>query len=120
MSIKDVLFAFDGTIGRRDYWLKGLIVVGVYFLAIQAFTIILFQLPSTLLGISLLLFMLLVIPSYLLGCWALLAVAAKRLQDLEKRGYWCLLALVPVFGQLFLLALGLINSKSREVPTTTL
>jgi uncharacterized membrane protein YhaH (DUF805 family) len=81
---------FDGRARRSEYWW--------YVLAIVIVALILALIDNLVLGVSL-----------LGGIWSLatllpsLAVAIRRLHDLDKSGWWLLLAFVPIVGGLVLL-----------------
>lgn len=89
MSIKELLFSFQGRIGRKVYWTWNVI----YYLAIFGFGMgvnILFPTISHL-----------VLPVFLIVALVPdLAITAKRWHDRGKSSWWLLLNVPLVFGRL--------------------
>jgi uncharacterized membrane protein YhaH (DUF805 family) len=89
---REIFFSFDGRIGRRTWWLYGvgamlgLGVIGIALLRIAGFG------ETTAQGVV-----------NLVLLWPALAVSVKRWHDRDKSGWWVLLNLVPVIGQLWVL-----------------
>ena len=86
MPLLTVLFSFNGRIGRQDFWLKGIIPsiaahVIVYLVALA--------IPQWDTGFGLI---------SIVFMWMYFAVYAKRWHDLDKSGWWSLLALIPFVG----------------------
>lgn len=89
---REIFFSFAGRIPRRHFWIYGV---------------------GAMLGLGALVYMLLTIAglpedradrlSALLLTWPTFAIAAKRLHDRGKSGWWALLSLIPVIGTLWLL-----------------
>lgn len=94
-----IFFSFKGRLGRRGYWLGGIIVTIIFSIAV-AIT------PSpdaqeTSEALSMLscmgsIFMLLTI-------WISLAIVVKRCHDRGKSGWWALFAMIPVIGTIWAL-----------------
>ena len=103
MSWTQLLFSFEGRIGRAPYWyfvLAMCVLFGVAFVALGA---ALFgaasldtQAPPAGVGMATGLLPLL----SLLLLWPSLAICAKRWHDVDKSAWWVLIALVPVVGGL--------------------
>lgn len=91
-TLRRLLFGFDGRIGRRTWWLWG--VAAMIGLAIYA-TVLLrvagVSAATTDTVVNLLLL------------WPGLALSVKRWHDRDKRGWWVLVALIPVVGWLWIL-----------------
>ena len=104
MKLRNVLFSFDGRIGRGTYWL--LIVplfVAVQLIAFAPVLIVGFivgtesdDIPYSILSA---IFAAQLI--WLAGQWPLLAVGSKRLHDRNKRGWWLLVWWVLPFVLFF-------------------
>ena len=101
LSLKDVLWSFKGRISRSQYWLGTVITVG---LAVVAF------IPLILSGalddgdtsaatgnlmsiVGPIIFFILLIPLI----WMSLAIKIKRWHDRDKKGWWCLIELIPLY-----------------------
>jgi len=101
MSIMDLLFSFEGRIGRLSYWLgvlvKFLIIAGLWVSNTAMFS----QTGGNPPPIG----QLLVFWALGLGLvmWVGLAVQAKRWHDRGKSGWWWLLGLVPMIGTIWVL-----------------
>jgi hypothetical protein len=87
---------FRGRARRREYWrfILYYLLAYVLLLGIDAVTGT-FDMETQLGLLSGLFLLFMVIPS--------IAVAARRLHDTERSGWWLLLALLPLIGQLVLL-----------------
>jgi uncharacterized membrane protein YhaH (DUF805 family) len=107
MSLTQLLFSFEGRIGRAPYWYFALAMM-VLFGALFAFV-----------GVSMFSAMsmdpsgappqgggmaAMAVPVMsLLALWPSLAVSAKRWHDVDKSAWWILINLVPVVGGLIAL-----------------
>ena len=82
MNFTDVLFSFQGRIGRKTFWLATLVIflAGLVISAIMAF--------ADEMGAIL----------YLATFWPYLAIGVKRCHDRDQSGWWMLLLFVPVVG----------------------
>lgn len=91
-TLRQLLFSFDGRIGRRTWWLWG--VAAMLGLALYA-TVLLrvagVSATSTDTVVNLLLL------------WPAVALSVKRWHDRGKSGWWVLVALVPFVGWLWML-----------------
>ncbi len=106
-----LLFAFEGRIGRAAFWavqLPLLVLFWVYFNYIDR--LLAHWIPgSVFLGYA----VALLIAAPLI--WVQYAITIKRCHDRGKTGFWSLLLLVPLLGQLWaLIDCGLL--PAREVP----
>ena len=84
MKLQNILFSFDGRIGRRTYWLAILALIA----SVQVLTFAPFFLAGEEAA-----FLMLALTSqfiWLLSLWPILAVGAKRLHDRNKNGWWLL------------------------------
>lgn len=92
LTKKDILFSFKGRIGRFEYWMATLAMIG----AIVAFILL-----AGMLGLgesaSGILFIVLYVPII----WISLAVQAKRWHDRNKSAWWILISFIPVIGALW-------------------
>ena len=87
MTLSQLLFTFEGRIGRKAYWLA----VVILFAAGLAASIV----DTILLGSSSNLVSMIV---SLVSFVASIAVAVKRWHDRDKSGWWVLIVLVPLIG----------------------
>jgi uncharacterized membrane protein YhaH (DUF805 family) len=94
MGLVRLLFSFNGRIGRAQYLLGLAIVLVGLFLGLGAIGAALHGTGLDALGMIILV---------VLFFWAKFAIAAKRLHDLGKSGFWCLALFVPVVGFVVLL-----------------
>jgi uncharacterized membrane protein YhaH (DUF805 family) len=92
----DLLFSFDGRVGRSTYWAS----LGGYFVVLEVMVqggLLVF--PHTAAGIDRL--------STLFGfvglvcLWPMLAIQTKRWHDRAKSGWWFLLNVIPVVGPIW-------------------
>jgi uncharacterized membrane protein YhaH (DUF805 family) len=87
-----VLFSFDGRIGRRTWWLWGVLAM----LGLSLYFKVLLRVA----GLS---------PEHtdgvinLLLVWPAVAISAKRWHDRGKSAWWVLVALIPVVGWIWML-----------------
>jgi uncharacterized membrane protein YhaH (DUF805 family) len=87
MTLTQLLFAFEGRIGRKAYWFGAVIL----FAASLAASILDWIVAGTMDGTF----------SMVAGLVALvagLAISVKRWHDRDKSGWWVLIALVPLIG----------------------
>ena len=84
MKLQQVLFSFEGRIGRRTYWVAVIALIGAALVATFA--------PFLLDSEQAAVFMIAITSNviWLLILWPLLAVGSKRLHDRNKRGWWLL------------------------------
>ncbi|MEF1290464.1 DUF805 domain-containing protein [Vibrio sp. M260118] len=89
MSIKELLFSFQGRIGRKTYWIWNV----VYYLMIVGFALGVNALFPAVAHLILPLFLIVIlIPD--------LAITAKRWHDRGKSSWWLLLNIPLVFGRM--------------------
>ena len=95
MDIKSLLFSFTGRINRLPFWVVMLVLTGWG----STFQILMGPFgpenPMTI-GPGLL-----TIANLIIVLWIWLAVEIKRWHDLNKSGWWVLINLVPVIGQIW-------------------
>ncbi len=85
MTVYDILFSFDGRIGRSTYWLYNIPIIFIYTLT-----------GLLDLGVfSLIIWLLLLEPS--------IAIGVKRWHDRNKSGWWMLVTIIPIIGELWLI-----------------
>lgn len=84
MNWRQILFSFEGRVGRRVWWLATLAVVA----AVLALTLAPFLIQSESVAVFVLALGSQLI--WLASLWPMLAVAAKRLHDRNKSGWWLL------------------------------
>ena len=106
-DIPALLFSFTGRIDRGKYWACTVGATAVGFVAI----LLSYAIHDTL-GVVVWLL------AFPVSLWVSFALLVKRLQDLPTSGWWCLLALVPLLGQVFVIAVALISRETAtEAPT---
>ncbi len=93
MSLGEVYFSFDGRIGRETYWLKGVLPILVISAFVGVIDAVVFAYSSWE-GLLRIIWNLLIL-------WPALALSVKRWHDRDKSGFWVLIGLVPVVGQLW-------------------
>ncbi|MBZ0222937.1 MAG: DUF805 domain-containing protein [Dokdonella sp.] len=107
MSLTQLLFSFEGRIGRAPYWyfvLAMIVLFGVIFAFVGASLFSAASMsadaatpPSGGMAAA-------AVPVLsLLMLWPSLAIAAKRWHDVDKSAWWILIGLVPVVGGLIAL-----------------
>ncbi len=91
-TLRQLLFAFDGRIGRRTWWLWGVAaMLGLAMYATVLLRVAGVAATTTDTVVNLLLL------------WPALALSVKRWHDRGKSGWWVLVALVPFVGWLWML-----------------
>jgi uncharacterized membrane protein YhaH (DUF805 family) len=88
LTVAEVLFSFEGRLSRRDYWLKGAVVMLPFaiinnILALNQETYPIASLLS------------------LLALWPTLALLIKRLRDHDRSGWYICTMLIPFAGLFF-------------------
>ncbi len=103
LSIKQILFSFDGRIPRRIFWLWRIVV------SVAAIVLVSLISPLMMLGvdqtaeepgvnpIGIILLVIVMIPMI----WISLSLAVKRWHDRGKSGAWVLIALIPLVGPIW-------------------
>lgn len=108
MSWSQLLFSFDGRIGRAPYWYFVLAVTVVFAVLFAFAGISLFSgvgldgVPASAPSVGVAGVLLPLACIALL--WPSLAIAAKRWHDVDKSAWWILIGLVPIVGGLIALA----------------
>ena len=100
----NLMFGFSGRIGRLQWWLGQLAIVGVLFFgAILVYMSIDASIsPSSLKAAHLSASAIVVIgAAILLATWINIATTVKRFHDRNKSGFWFLIVLVPYIGSLW-------------------
>jgi uncharacterized membrane protein YhaH (DUF805 family) len=95
---------FEGRAARPEYWWWVLFII-VVAVVLQILAVAIGSLLSLILGLFFL-------ATFLPG----LAVTARRLHDVDKSGWWMLIALIPIFGTYWLLFL-LVQPGTMRDPT---
>jgi uncharacterized membrane protein YhaH (DUF805 family) len=102
MSIIQVWLSLDGRISRSTYWLKYFVPVLFVFLVLSAGSPYQFQFQlNSALGVLGVLTILVLILFIALVIWGFIAVGVKRYHDLDKSGWWLLISLIPVIGEIW-------------------
>jgi len=96
LTLKEILFSFEGRVPRKVFWLYG--VLGYIAYALLVMLIIG--------GLTLILgegewIVALIIPAYIPLLWALLAINIKRWHDRDKSAWWILIGFIPLIGPLW-------------------
>jgi len=89
LTVKQILFSFQGRIGRKEYWLTAIISMAVMFVIMA-----LLGTPGTDENVILIVVAVLYIPF----AWIGLAVQIKRWHDRDKSGWWILISCIPIIG----------------------
>ena len=107
MSLSFVWFSGEGRIGRRDYWLRGVIpivmaalVVGIVAGILNYFA----ELVGNLFAVLPALFLL----------YVFVKVSVKRWHDIGKSGIWCVFQFIPFLGILVTIGLGLVKGQEGK------
>lgn len=101
MNWKNLLFSFEGRVGRGPFWMffiVMLVVIGGMF-GVSMMSMLNAEDPTsagTMASVPMMIAMLILI-------WPALAIQAKRWHDVDKSAWWILIGLVPVVGGLIAL-----------------
>jgi uncharacterized membrane protein YhaH (DUF805 family) len=91
----DFMFSFQGRFPRRLYWgMRLLAIVPIFLAAVIAGAV-------RAGGGGEAATPLLLVPAYILCLWIMLAASVKRWHDLDKSGFWILVAMIPLIGGLW-------------------
>jgi len=97
MDIKNLLFSFQGRIGRGTFWLTILPVVVAVQIAAYA-PLLMVGTESDEMPASFLIAVMAMQAIWVAGLWPMLAVGSKRLHDRDKAGWWLLVFwILPFF-----------------------
>ncbi len=101
MNWKNLLFSFEGRVGRGPYWMYFVVMLVVFggLSALSMMALVNAENPSSAGGMASLPMMI----AMLVMIWPSLAILAKRWHDVEKSAWWILIAFVPVVGGLIAL-----------------
>ena len=113
MNLFKLLWSFDGRIGRIAYAAGSLLNLILIFIAFAIVTH--GWRPSGVLS-AMLGTMLPLMTVMVVSCWAQLALAAKRLQDLGISGLFSLLLLIPGVGMFVIVALVIPPGEDNDNP----
>ncbi len=97
MYIKSLLFSFRGRINRLPFWIVTLSLIGWGTSFQQLMGPYGPENPMTV-GPALI-----TLANFVIVMWIWLAVQIKRWHDRDKSGWWLLLNLIPVIGQIWIL-----------------
>ncbi|GAB1255595.1 DUF805 domain-containing protein [Aurantivibrio plasticivorans] len=89
MTIKDILFSFQGRIGRGKFWAVYLATIVVTYTLMFAVGLLLPD-PAIFGALT----FILMVPMI----WISLAIQVKRWHDRNKSGWWVCIAFVPIIG----------------------
>ncbi len=109
MKLRELLFGFEGRIGRGPFWAGQVVVVALAWLYVTyADRLLAAWLPGSIfMGSAVALILALPI------IWLQAAITIKRCHDRSKTGFWSLLLLLPIAGQLWLIIdCGLLPGKN--------
>ena len=101
MNWKNLLFSFEGRVGRGPYWMFFVVMLVVFggLMALSMVAMMNAEDPSSAGGMASLPMMV----AMLLFIWPALAIQAKRWHDVDKSAWWILIGLFPVVGGLIAL-----------------
>lgn len=117
-TVNDLLFGFEGRVGRIQFWLvhvAAAFVIGLFWAIIYVRPPAApgSEPPPTFAGADFLALTPWIVAALL--AWPLLAISIKRLHDRGQSGWWMLLALVPGVGQVWqLVNLGILPAKPDD------
>jgi uncharacterized membrane protein YhaH (DUF805 family) len=96
-SMGNLLFSFTGRVGRQDWWVFGVLVLGVGggIVAGVIDAMLGYGTPEKPIGPGIIVNLLLIWPS--------IALAVKRWHDRDKSGWWVLINLIPILGWIWAL-----------------
>jgi len=91
MNIAQILFSFNGRIRLGTYWLGALFIIAFSIIVVLIDVAIFDYTPYS--GVPTLLGRLVIL-------WPSLALTVKRCHDRDKSGWWILVGLIPIVGQI--------------------
>jgi uncharacterized membrane protein YhaH (DUF805 family) len=97
MDLVSLLFSFHGRINRLPYWVVALSLMGISVASQQLMGPYGPEHPMTV-GPALITLVI-----FIVSVWIGLAVQIKRWHDRDKSGWWALMNLVPIVGQIWVL-----------------
>lgn len=101
MNWKNLLFSFEGRVGRGPYWMFFIVMLVVFggLTALSMMAMMNAEDPSSAGGMA----SMPMIIAILVLAWPSLAIQAKRWHDVDKSAWWILIGLVPAVGGLIAL-----------------
>lgn len=101
MNWKNLLFSFEGRVGRGPYWMFFIVALVVFggLTGLSVVSMMNSTDPSSAGGMASLPMMI----AMLAFIWPALAIQAKRWHDVDKSAWWILIGLVPAVGALIAL-----------------
>lgn len=94
MDYNWMFFSTDGRISRSQYWLYGVLVLGLAALLIAVISTFAFSEEQG---------DIIYLAGSLLLLWPNIAVQAKRWHDRGKSGWWMLIGFIPIIGSIWAL-----------------
>ena len=101
MTLKQVLFSFNGRINRATYWVYTLVPTFLLIATLICVGIFVNAVLDT--GGSDILVTIFAIPVSILVCYISLAIHAKRFHDTNRSGWNYLWSFIPIFGGIYIL-----------------
>jgi uncharacterized membrane protein YhaH (DUF805 family) len=102
MTFKQLYFSFDGRIGRKTFWLKGILPLTILSIIIFLVGGLAQEWAYWEMGEETQICMSLVfLPISLFLIWPNLAIVVKRWHDRDKSGWWILIGLIPIIGSIW-------------------
>lgn len=113
------LFSINGRIGRHKYWINTAISF-VILLGISGISSAINPDPNAFTAAD----MWILSPLSIVGFWIAFSARIRRMHDHNKSGFWLLLSLVPIIGEIWLfIELGFLEGDRRHnlfgAPDTT-
>ncbi|MDP9195786.1 MAG: DUF805 domain-containing protein [Pseudomonadota bacterium] len=102
MDLKWFYFSFKGRIGRKQFWLYGVLLFMLFYMAaLIPLMAVQYALgaepPGAYVGYALFAVV------YVIMVWASLAVYVKRVHDRNRSGWFLLIQLIPIVGAIWLI-----------------
>jgi uncharacterized membrane protein YhaH (DUF805 family) len=118
MDWKYIFFSFQGRLRRRDFWVATLISYAVLIVMVGIVGAIrgVFGVGSLTGSLASMALVFVVEMAWVVfAVWAGIAVSVKRCHDRNQSGWWILLQLVPILGQLWaLINLGILDGTPGD------
>lgn len=100
---------FSGRAGRKEYWMYNLFYALFMFILVIASVVICAIINMNLPEITIVVLFIVVCDCFALAIPSL-AVLVRRLHDINKSGWWCLISFVPYAGFIILFIFTLLDS----------
>lgn len=104
LEFRKSLLSFEGRISRSQYWLYSALSILISVVAL----LVIMKLPPLANAIG-------TMSTYVFLVWSSYALAVKRYHDRGKSGWWTLIGLVPIVGQIIVMAECCFFAGTREV-----